>query len=160
MPEKIKVKDICEIAMINKTTFYNHYVDSAQLSDELEDAALERVILEFGEQDKIFEDLNAYIVAVFDSLERQASTLRLVFRGRQDTLCAKLEARLYSTYEQYAHDLDGSVRLSFAVGGFARVVRDYLFSPDKCDPVMLAEKTTSLLSDLLHRPNPIKGGAV
>ena len=27
MPEKIKVKDICEMAMINKTTFYNHYID-------------------------------------------------------------------------------------------------------------------------------------
>ena len=36
--EKIKVKDICELAMINKTTFYKYYVDSFALADEVEES--------------------------------------------------------------------------------------------------------------------------
>ena len=31
--EKVKVKDVCEVAMINKTTFYKHYEDIFTLSD-------------------------------------------------------------------------------------------------------------------------------
>ena len=40
--EKVKVKDICEMALINKTTFYKYYMDVFDLSTELENEAIEQ----------------------------------------------------------------------------------------------------------------------
>ena len=160
MPEKIKVKDICEMAMINKTTFYNHYMDSVQLSNELEDAAIDRVILGFAEKDQIFEDPNAYIVGLFQSLERETATLRSVFRGKQEILCAKLEERLYGIYEKRVKDLDDAVRLSFAIGGFVRVVRDYLFATESVDVGTLTEASSRMLAMLLAKPTSTIQGTV
>ena len=160
MPEKIKVKDICEMAMINKTTFYNHYIDSVQLSNELEDAAVDRVISSFAERDKIFDDPNAYIVGLFQSLEREAASLKAVFRGKQEILCAKLEQRLYNIYENKVKDLDDAVRLSFAIGGFIRVVKDYLFAVEKYDVRTLTEATSHMLELLLPKTKKALGTTV
>ena len=33
--EKITVKELCEMAIINKSTFYSHYADIYELSDSL-----------------------------------------------------------------------------------------------------------------------------
>ena len=41
--EKIKVRDICEMALINKSTFYIHYTDVFDLSDKMENAYIERM---------------------------------------------------------------------------------------------------------------------
>lgn len=160
MPEKIKVKDICEMAMINKTTFYNHYVDSVHLSNEIEDAAVDRVISGFAEKDQIFDDPNAYIVGLFQSLEREATSLKSVFRGKNEILCAKLEERLYDIYEAHVKDLDDAVRLSFAIGGFIRVVKDYLFASEKWDIGKLTEATSRMLELLLFKPKATLGSTV
>ena len=54
MPEKIKVKDICEMAKINKTTFYHHYTDSIELSNEIDEAAIDQVMMDFTDNVSIF----------------------------------------------------------------------------------------------------------
>lgn len=149
MPEHIRVKDICEMAMINKTTFYNHYIDSAQLSDELEDAAVERVVSNFEAREKIFDDPQAYIVGLIESLGHEASSLRALFRGKPDLLCAKLEKRLFDIYETRVKDLDDAVRLSFAIGGFVRVVRDHLFYQENTDVPRLTGAILDMLESLL-----------
>lgn len=40
--EKMKVRDLCRIALINKSTFYNHYEDVFALSEEMENEILEQ----------------------------------------------------------------------------------------------------------------------
>lgn len=156
MPEKIKVKDICEMAMINKTTFYNHYIDSAQLSDEIENHSVERVISAFLEREKIFEDPRAYIVGLFESLERESANLRIVFRGKQEIFCAKLEERLCRCYDKQVKDIDDAIRLSFAIGGCIRVVKDYLAAEKKNDIHRVTETATEVLKTLLAMPGLMK----
>lgn len=38
--EKIKIKDLCALACVNKSTFYAHYEDIYALSDQLEKSSL------------------------------------------------------------------------------------------------------------------------
>ena len=45
--DEIKVNMLCEKAMINKTTFYNHYQDIYALSEELETMVVDNFMNNF-----------------------------------------------------------------------------------------------------------------
>ncbi len=157
MPDKIKVKDICEMAMINKTTFYHHYTDSWELSNEIDDNAIERVLSDFDERDKIFDDPKAYIVGLLEALEQEAEHLKLVFRGKQEVLYGKLEKRLHDYYDNRVKNDDDRIRLSFAIGGFISVVKDYLLSDAQRDIAKLTDNTIYMLELLLKNDRPLLG---
>jgi AcrR family transcriptional regulator len=159
MPEKIKVKDICEMAMINKTTFYKHYTDSIELCNEIEDNAIDRVVASFTERDRIFETPKGYITGLLAALDKESSNLKVVFRGKQELLCAKLEERLSRFYEGKLQNDDDKLRLSFAIGGFVRVAKDYIFSEKKMNMQKILESTTRMLDSLLKRQEPSKAPA-
>ena len=157
MPDKIKVKDLCEVAMINKTTFYNHYADSNELSNEIDENAIDMVLSDFSEQDKLLEDPKAYVTGLFHALERESAHLNRVFRGKQEVLCIKLEERLQSICSRTGESPEEKMKMSFAIGGFCRVVRDYLLANTKYSIDQLVETTTHLVEALLQRtPTPTK----
>lgn len=151
MPDKIRVKDICELAMINKTTFYNHYTDSAQLCEEIDNNAIDQVISALPEPQSIFENSRAYITHLFKTLEKESDNLRLIFRGKQDVLCNKLEARLHSAYEVIVNSPEDETKISFAVGGFVSVVKDFLFTDTLHDIERLSEMIAHMLEPLSQR---------
>ena len=154
-PDKIKVKDICEVAMINKTTFYNHYTDSNQLSEEICANAVDTIFSDFPEKDKIFDDPRAYILGLLNSLERHASELRVIFRGSKDDLSARLESKLHSAYDGSVRGFEDGVRLSFAIGGFVGVVKDYIFSNEECNIRKLTEIAASILEAIAEKPGEV-----
>lgn len=149
MPEKIKVKDICEVAMINKTTFYHHYTDSIELSNEIDDSAIDNVLSNFPEKDKMFDDPKAYISGLLQALERESSNLKIVFRGKQEVLCTKLGARLHNFYDSKVSDPEDRIKLSFAIGGFISVVKDYLFTNKKYSLRHIEDYTARLIEMLV-----------
>ena len=149
MPEKIRVKDLCEEANINKTTFYNHYADSDALSDEIDENAIDMVLSEFDGHDQLLKNPRAYIMELFRALERESSHLRRVFRGKQDVLCVKLENRLHRACDTDETSPEDKMRISFAIGGFIRIVRDYLFTSPKLNIDQLADSTVHLFEALL-----------
>lgn len=146
MPEKIKVKDICEVAQINKTTFYHHYTDSNELSKEIEDSAIDLVMKDFEERDQMFDNAKAYITGLLYSLEKHSKDLRIIFRGKQEILCAKLEERLHVLYDPTAKVVEDRVKISFAIGGFVQVVKDFLFLNKKYDIEQVILSTVYLLT--------------
>lgn len=146
MPEKIKVKDICEVAQINKTTFYHHYTDSAELSKEIENSAIDLVMMDFAERDQMFENPKAYIAGLLISLEKHSEDLRVIFRGKQEILCAKLEDRLHALYDSSTKVVEDRVKISFAIGGFVQVVKDFLFLNKKYNIDQVILSTVHLLA--------------
>lgn len=151
MPDKIKVKDICEVAMINKSTFYHHYTDSNQLSDEIDDSAIDKVLAGFPERDKIFSEPKAYIIGLLRALERESDELKIIFRGKHEVLCAKLEGKLHELYDGAVRDTEDGIRLSFIIGGFSRVVKDYVFSTAKYSIDELSDVVSRLFAALPPR---------
>lgn len=149
MPDKIRVKDLCEEANINKTTFYNHYTDSDALSDEIDEGAIDMVLSDFDGHDQLLKNPRTYIVELFHALERESPNLRRVFRGKQDVLCVKLENRLHRACSAGEATPEDKMRMSFAIGGFIRVIRDYLFSTSKLNIDQLADSTARLFEALL-----------
>ena len=145
MPEKIKVKDICEMAQINKTTFYHHYTDSHELSKEIEESAIDLVMIDFVERDLMFDNSKAYIVGLMHSLEKHSEDLKIIFRGKQEILCAKLEERLHGVYDPTGACTEDRIKISFAIGGFIGIVKDFLFLNKKYDMDKVVFSTVCLL---------------
>ena len=54
--EKIRVRDLCRIALINKSTFYNHYADAFALSEEMENELLSQCMDDFEFKDCLLTD--------------------------------------------------------------------------------------------------------
>jgi len=149
MPEKIKVKDICEEAQINKTTFYKHYTDSMELSNEIDDSVIDSLVLEFSQRDKLFENPNDYIKGLLATLEAKSELLKKVFRGKYGVMCSKLEEKLRSFYSDRAKNDEEKIKLSFTIGGFVRVVNDYLFNDKAQDIEKLTEYTVKIIESIV-----------
>ncbi len=128
-PEKIKVKDICEKAMINKTTFYKHYVDSLDLANEIEQGCIEKLLGTFSEKKKLFDSPMAYVQGLLGAVEKQAEELRTVYRGRMDAFMAKLESGLMQAYES-VENTERRMAATFMISGIVHVLGQWLQSDE------------------------------
>lgn len=146
-PDKIKVKDICDEAQINKTTFYKHYADSFALLDEIENRAVEKISEDFENRVKHFIDVEACVYELFVILGEHSEHLRLVFRGRADVLSAKLERRLAGVISRGNEKI--SMKLEFITGGVMRVVKERIFS-DEYDLSALVGKVTRIVNAVIN----------
>ena len=129
-PEKIKVKDICERAMINKTTFYKHYVDSLALANEIEEGCIEKLMSAFSEKKNLFVSPKAYVQGLLTAVEKQAEELRTVYRDRMDAFTTKLESKLMQAYEDSDQSAENRMTATFLISGMVRVLAQWLLSEE------------------------------
>lgn len=115
--EKIKVRDLCKLAMINPATFYHHYTDIFALSDEMENAAIARCFEKFEYKDSLFVDPQKFAITVPASLEAEPQLLSVLFRGRMNVLYGKLEKLLLDYYRTPEQSPADDVKLIFTVCG-------------------------------------------
>ena len=128
-PEKIKVKDICERAMINKTTFYKHYVDSYALANELEESCMDKLMNAFSEKKVLFESPKAYVQGLLAATEKYAEELRAVYRDRKDAFVSKLESKLMQACES-DESSERRMAATFMISGTANVLAQWLFGEE------------------------------
>ena len=131
LPERIKVKDICEVANINKTTFYNHYTDALELSNEIDDESIDRIIDIFPEKLCLFESPKTYIEGLASAIDREFDNIKIIFNDRVDVLCTKLEAKLKFFYENTKQTPEKQITASFAIGGAVGILKDRFFDSDE-----------------------------
>jgi len=129
-PEKIKVKDICERAMINKTTFYKHYVDSLDLANEIEENCIDKLMNAFSEKKNLFESPKAYVQGLLAAVEKQAEELRAVYRDRTEAFVAKLENKLMQSYESSEKSTERRMTATFMISGMSHVLGQWLLSDE------------------------------
>ena len=111
--EKITVKELCESARINKSTFYAHYKDIYDLSDAMEEEVVQSIAnsipAEFAR-----ELLMAYI--------SQNSLTAILFSGSQanhfaDSIERSIKQMIFEKYPEFEEDTAMNVMLSFCIQG-------------------------------------------
>ena len=110
--DEIKVNALCEKAMINKTTFYNHYQDVYELSEELEREVLDSFFEKFIDIDMLLTDANQFINGMHVALEAENDMLRVVFKEKYDELIERIEQHIRKYYAK-----EDQMLLSFLIGG-------------------------------------------
>ncbi|MBE5887699.1 MAG: TetR/AcrR family transcriptional regulator [Lachnospiraceae bacterium] len=110
--EEIKVNALCEKAMVNKTTFYNHYQDIYELSEELEQEVLDNFLNNFQDIDMMLMDSQRFINGMHTVLESENDMLRIVFKDKMDELIERIEKRIRNYYPK-----EDQMLISFLIGG-------------------------------------------
>lgn len=123
--DKIKVRDICTLALINSSTFYNHYTDVFGLSDEIENEILHDCFENFADKDCLFTDPMRFLANVPRSLEVHKDELEILFRDRWEHMYLKLESQLRAYYRQKGADTQQDILLTFVIGGTMRTMQAF-----------------------------------
>lgn len=138
--ERVKVRDICQRAMINTSTFYNHYRDVQDLSDQLENELLECCASTIPDLDCLFADPYRFLTELrrcFSESE-QSAALTALFDGRLEALHQKIDRLLRGRYQSAAGAGADYIKMSFVLGGV--MYTGHLMQEDK-----------TLSTDVLYR---------
>lgn len=145
--EKISVKELSALAEINKATFYLHYRDIYDLSDQVENEILEEGLQSLHCTEESLRDPAAFVRQLIDLQEPYRDSIRIVFSGvRESVLPDKLEAmtkaRLFSQIPELADNLYVEVLLSYMIQGAYRAYNKY----ERENPM----KVLSIVAEISH----------
>ena len=118
--EKVKVRDICTLALVNKSTFYNHYEDIFALSEELENEVLSECFDNFELKNSLFDNPNGFLSGIQKAMDAHTDVLFVLFKGRTETLYMKLEKQLLDYYQKPKMAAREDILLTFVIGGVMR----------------------------------------
>lgn len=121
--ERVRVRDICAEALINKSTFYHHYTDVFDLSDQLEDMVLDECFEAFQYKDKLLADPLVFLGNVPAAMGARKDAIDILFRGRQDVLYDKIERHLRQFYLTEDTTEEEDILLTFVIGGAMYAMR-------------------------------------
>lgn len=120
--EKITVKELAEVAYINKATFYTYYQDIYDLSEQLEDEAITNILNDIPHPEYLITNPKQSAELIMSAIYAQGSLFQTLFSGsRQVILLEQLDKRLkekiYISHPEYKERLDTELILSVLIYG-------------------------------------------
>lgn len=120
--ERITVRELCERAEVSKATFYLHYHSIVDLSCELQDDLVRRVIDELAAPDSLLADPRRFASEIFSAFIAHAGEVDTLFsRGEEHALVESVErelrARVLDEHPSLADDFRFNVLLTYQVHG-------------------------------------------
>jgi len=120
--EKIRVTELCEIAIINKTTFYKHYQDIYALSEEIENETIKSILNSFEHIDSLFSDPQGFVKGLYYALKSHEKLILTLFSGRINVLIDKVERQLKTHYSSLTNDPEKDIVISLLIRGASQVL--------------------------------------
>ena len=122
--EKIKIKDLCALACINKSTFYAHYEDIYALSSRLETKVIDEIlscVTNFG-PDRPLDHTEELTQALFRAFVQNQRAVNILFSGSRQGVFANsieqgLRRRIAELDPTFSMDPRRGIVLSFCVQG-------------------------------------------
>ncbi len=155
--EKITVKELCEKAEINKSTFYKHYTDVFDLSDQLETETIKQILANLPHPEYIVEKPKEFTVEMQTACLSQAAIIDRLFSGSQNgqlvlKLSAALKEWVFKLYPHYQDNAAINIYLTYAIFGgyyamYEGVKGDNRQSIDIIGQII--EKSSEVLSDFV-----------
>lgn len=121
--EKITVKELCQLACINKSTFYSHYEDIYDLSNTLEIETVASIINSIPRsQEYSHENLDVFTRELCLAFSAHISLINILFSGKeQNLLASRLESAIkelvFRKYPEYRTDIEINILLSYCTLG-------------------------------------------
>lgn len=134
--EKIHVRELCKQAMINKSTFYNHYTDIYDLSAQLEKEAISEFINRFRERDKLLEDPKLFLMSMPKAFDENLSLLMPLFKDRFDEAFYEIERQLKDEYDNRQLTEKEDIRITYILGGALHTLRTLKFEKGYSDELL------------------------
>lgn len=138
--EKIKVSDVCDLAMCIRATFYRYYQDIYDLNNQLEDEAINRLVSTFEDKEALLFKTESYLKGLYISLKQNYDYYYTLFHDRKDVLTIKIEKQTLEFYKtRYANNMEEEILISFIIHGILYTIDEYLFIHEKEHPSSFGE---------------------
>lgn len=147
--ERISVKELSDLAEINKATFYLHYKDIYDLSESLENELIDSVLGSILHPDAVLSEPKMFIRELIDGFISNQSLIDIIFSGdRRGLLVDRIENKIrefiFENYPQTKDVPEINILLSYTIkGGY------YAFTDNaKYDPATRAEIISEMAEQL------------
>ncbi|MDE5620302.1 MAG: TetR/AcrR family transcriptional regulator [Ruminococcus sp.] len=120
--EKITVKELAELAQINKATFYLHYHDIYELSESLEREVIESSLLNIEHPDAVFKDTKQFIRELTISISANEQLIKTLFEGNRSGRFIELFERgvtelIKKSYPEYNPSIERKMVMTYLIHG-------------------------------------------
>ena len=154
--EKITVRELSERAEIHKATFYLHYHDVYELSEQLETEVIDRILGGLSDPTSLLTAPDRFNEELYCLLMAHESLLSILFSGsRAGMLATLLEARLktyiFGLHPEYRDDLEKNVVLTYLIQGAYHAYIQYRSENPK-EVLLMINTMASAVLRLYTRP--------
>lgn len=120
--ERITVKELCDKAEINKSTFYTYFHDLYDLSDQLERDVIQQVMDNLSHPEYVVERPKEFARELFCIFKSQSAKIDTLFSDNQEgrfasKLNTALRELIFQRYPQYQEDPFFNIYLNYAIWG-------------------------------------------
>lgn len=120
--EKITVKELAELAQINKATFYLHYHDIYELSESLEQDVIASALTNIEHPDSVFEDNKLFVKELIISIFANEQLIRILFEGNRSSRFIELfelgiTELIKKSYPDYNPSLEKKMTITYSIYG-------------------------------------------
>jgi AcrR family transcriptional regulator len=142
--KEITVKEICELAQINRATFYLHYQDPFDLLEQIEDELFNDISAAFLMRQN---EVNGMIREIFVLIENNIDLCRVLFSENGDKMFLRrlMEfsresiIQMWRAQYQRASQIQLEYVYAYVIGGSVSVIEQWVRSGMKETPYQLAD---------------------
>lgn len=128
--ERITVKELAELAEISKATFYLHYCDIYDLSDQLQKEVIQDILLSLDKPDLFLTDSTAFTASLFHSFHEQQALIDILFSGSQSSVLPlnierELKNYIFERVPSARQNVKYNISLTYQILGGFHVYQEY-----------------------------------
>jgi len=149
--ERISVKELAELAEISKATFYLHYHDIYDLSEQLQNEVIKDILESISQADLYLSDIKKFHNKLSQAFYSHQSLIDILFSGSQASVLPiniekALKNYIFELLPEKKEDARFHILLSYQIqGGYYAFHENYKkFGTDK------VEETIDEIVELLH----------
>ena len=156
--EKVTVKELAALASINKATFYSHYRDIYDLSEQLEEETIHSILETIPHIDCLISNPPLAIKDLTDALRRNFNLTSILFSGSREGLYpVKLEKgiknQIFKQYPEYENDLRWNLILTLLIQGGFQAYTSYSSKDETETQNVLCELNHCVRNHFLNEDN-------
>lgn len=118
----IKVSELCEKAMINKTTFYTHYETMETLKNQICQEYTSELLSSCAHINEILTDTKAFVNDIYSLFNKNEKTILRLYENDINALVNDVEKELLKIVSASNVSEDTEFAVRFCIGGALRLL--------------------------------------
>ena len=107
--EKITIRELCAAAGVNRSTFYLHYQDIYDLSEQIGKEVLTNILNSISRPENVLEKPDVFTREITTGFFSQINLIQLLFSGSQE--------HIHRLKPEYTDNMQFNIRLSMLIKG-------------------------------------------
>ncbi len=141
--ERITIKELSELAEVSKATFYLHYKDIYDLSEQLQEEVIQNILGSIAHPESCLTDNKSFTEELFCAFHSEQSLIETLFSGTQNAI---LPMRIEKEMRKFIHkqypnmSKEADMRLTYNIYGSYYVYQRHYKTSDMREIIDIVNK--------------------